>query len=83
MGRRTCSELAVRTWPARSDKTRYYDDSNSSPQKSKSLADTTLQVPNYVLMLHAQDLPGEHGVPVLHELNIAPIVAADVVEDCK
>src|ERR1700692_1242155 len=34
-------------------------------------------------MVHAQDLPGEHGVPVLHELNIAPIIAGDVVKTVR
>jgi hypothetical protein len=43
-------------------------------------ADITFQVPYYFLMLHAQDLAGEYGVPVLHELNIAPIVTADIIE---
>src|SRR5258708_26782398 len=46
-------------------------------------ADTTLQVPDYVLMLHAQDLPGEYGVPVLHELDIAPVITADVVKTVR
>src|SRR5258707_11623734 len=34
-------------------------------------------------MLHAQDLPGQHGVPMLHQLNIAPIIAADVLETVR
>ena len=46
-------------------------------------ADVTLEVLNHVLMLHAQDLPGEYGVPVLHEFNIAPIIAAYVVKTVR
>ena len=31
-------------------------------------------------MLHAQDLAGEHGVPELHQLNIAAVVTPDILK---
>jgi len=79
MGRRTCSELAVRTLRSVFQNSRQ-PGSNSSPQCASKPAHTALQVLDHVLVLHPQDLARQHFVPVLHQLDIGSVIAADVFQ---
>ena len=41
---------------------------------------TAFEILDHVPVLDSQDLPREHCVPVLHELHVTSVVAADILE---
>src|SRR6266478_5448468 len=43
-------------------------------------ADAALQIPDHVLVVHAQDPPGQDFLPVRHDLEVGSVVSGDVVD---
>ncbi len=39
-----------------------------------------LQVGNDILVMHAQNAPGQHGVPMAHEIEICSIVSREILD---
>src|SRR5579859_4595630 len=42
-----------------------------------------IEIFDHILVIHAQDLPGQRLVPMVHELDVVAIIARDIIETIR
>src|ERR1700685_2596511 len=48
--------------------------------KVENASHAVVEISDHILMMNAQDAPGEHAIPMAHQLEIGPIVTRDVLD---